>query len=250
MSYSLIKDHTTINYTKGNSGRKYIVLHYTGNSTDTARANTNYFRNTYRGASAHYFVDASTVYEVVDPDNTAWAVGRNFGGDLFGKCTNGNSISIEMCSTSGKISSGTFDNAVALTKYLMARYNIPADNVVRHYDVCAKHCPGWPGWLPNDQSIWKKFKAAVPAEEDPEPVPLPTVRGDLEEMQCTYTIDGGNTVYWFDGQRIHKLTHPDQLKVIRDIYKANTGHDMPSFKWKSSAPYYMRLEQAISLPAK
>lgn len=247
MSYSLISDHTTVNYTKGNTGRKYIVLHYTGNGTDTAKANANYFKSTYRGASAHYFVDASTVYEVVDPENTAWAVGRNFGGQLFGKCTNGNSISIEMCSTNGKISNGTFNNAVELTKKLMARYGIQAANVVRHWDVCAKRCPGWAGWLPGDESIWKKFKAALVA--DPEPAPLPT-SGGFDEMNCTYTIDGGSTVYWFDGQRIHKLTHPDQLKVIRDIYKANTGRDMPAFKWTSGAPYYMRLEQAISLPAK
>ena len=250
MSYSLIKDHTTVNYTKGNTGRKYIVIHYTGNNNDTARANANYFRSTYRGASAHYFVDSSTVYEVVDPANTAWAVGRNFGsGNLFGKCTNGNSISIEMCSILGKIGAGTYDNTIALTKTLMERYGIPQANVVRHWDVCTKRCPGWDGWLPGDESIWKKFKAALVVEEKQE-LPLPKIRGDLEEMQCTYTIDGGSTVYWFDGQRIHKLTHPDQLKVIRDIYKANTGNDMPSFKWKSGAPYYMRLEQAISLPAK
>lgn len=62
MSYTLIKDHTRVNYSSGNSGRKYIVIHYTGNTTDTAKANANYFRSVNRGASAHYFVDATTVY--------------------------------------------------------------------------------------------------------------------------------------------------------------------------------------------
>ena len=33
--------------------------------------------------------------------------------------------------------------------------------MVRHYDVCSKRCPGWSGWLPPDESIWKKFKAEV-----------------------------------------------------------------------------------------
>lgn len=57
MSYTLVKNLTTVNYTKGNSGRKYIVIHYTGNETDTAKANSSYFKSINRGASAHYFVD-------------------------------------------------------------------------------------------------------------------------------------------------------------------------------------------------
>ena len=162
MSYTLIKDHTRVNYSSGNSGRKYIVIHYTGNTTDTAKANANYFRSVNRGASAHYFVDATTVYQVVDPSNTAWAVGRNFGSNnLFGKCTNYNSISIEMCSTSGKISDATFNNTVELTKKLMKTYNISSSNVVRHYDVCSKRCPGWTGWIPSNETIWKKFKSRL-----------------------------------------------------------------------------------------
>lgn len=158
----ITKKHTLVNFTKGNSGRRYIVIHYTGNGTDTAVANANYFYNVNRGASAHYFVDANSIYEVVAPTDTAWAVGRNFGSNnLFGKCKNGNSISVEMCSTNGKISDATFNNTVELTKALMKKYNIPAANVVRHYDVCSKQCPGWTGWLPPNQSIWNKFKAKI-----------------------------------------------------------------------------------------
>ena len=75
MGYNYAIDHTRVNYTIGNSGRLYIVLHYTGNNTDTAKANANYFRDANRGASAHLFVDESDVYEVVSLNNTAWAVG-------------------------------------------------------------------------------------------------------------------------------------------------------------------------------
>ena len=117
MSYTLVKNLTTVNYTKGNSGRKYIVIHYTGNKTDSAKANSNYFKSINRGASAHYFVDKTTVYQVVDDNNMAWAVGRNYGSNnLFGKVTNANSISIEMCSTNGKIANETYKNTVELTK--------------------------------------------------------------------------------------------------------------------------------------
>ena len=136
MGYNYVTDHTNVNYTPGNSGRLYIVMHYTGNLTDTAKANANYFRDTKRGASAHLFVDESDVYEVVSLNDSAWAVGVDYGGSLFGLCTNYNSISIEMCSSGGKISDRTIDNAVSLTKSLMKRYGITTERVVRHWDVC------------------------------------------------------------------------------------------------------------------
>lgn len=41
MPYTLIKNLTTVNFTKGNKGRKYIVIHYTGNKTDTTTENAN-----------------------------------------------------------------------------------------------------------------------------------------------------------------------------------------------------------------
>lgn len=120
MAYNFIQNFTTVNFSKGNSGRKWIVIHYTGGKNDTAMANSNYFKNTNRGASAHYFVDEITVVQVVKDENTAWAVGRNYGSNnLFGKCTNNNSISIEMCSTGGKIADATYRNTVELTKSLM-----------------------------------------------------------------------------------------------------------------------------------
>jgi len=162
MTYQLIKDFTTINYTKGNKGRKYIVLHYTGNKTDTAKNNAGYFRSVNRSASAHYFVDKTTVYQVVAEENTAWAVGKNYGsGNLFGRVTNSNSLSIEMCSDNGKIAGETFANTVELTKALMKKYSVAGENVYRHYDVCSKQCPGWTGWAGSDTSLWKKFQSQI-----------------------------------------------------------------------------------------
>ena len=65
-------------------------------------------------------------------------------------------------------------------------------------------------------------------------------------MQCFYKIDGGEDVYYFDGQNIHILQHPDERTVLNDIYKANNGKDMPFFDWKSVAPWYRRLQAAIN----
>ena len=38
------------------------------------------------------------------------------------------------------------DNARKLVRYLMKTYGIPKENLIRHYDVSGKLCPGIPGW--------------------------------------------------------------------------------------------------------
>ncbi len=164
---NILKNITNINKTVlSGKVNKYITIHYTGNETDKAASNANYFKAVKRGASAHYFVDENNIYQVVEDKDAAWHVGVNYGkNNLFGKCTNRNSIGIEMCSTNGKIADKTFANTVELTKFLMKKYGIPAGNVVRHYDVCSKSCPGWKGWLPNDESLWKKFKSQLGEEK-------------------------------------------------------------------------------------
>lgn len=145
----------------------YIVLHYTGNQTDTAKANANYFYGGNRGASAHYFVDEKSIWQSVEDEQAAWHVGKNYGSNnLFGKCTNKNSIGIEMCSSRGVITTATINNAVLLVKYLMERYRVPADRVVRHWDVCTKRCPGWSGWLPPDENSWADFKRRIAANTE------------------------------------------------------------------------------------
>ena len=143
-----------------------IALHYTGNHTDTAKANANYFCEADRGASAHYFVDASSIYQVVEESNAAWAVGHKYGdARLWGRFTNQNTISIEMCSSGGRIADATMRNTADLVRALMAKYGLGLGSVVRHWDICAKRCPGWDGWLPDDESQWMRLKEMI-AEED------------------------------------------------------------------------------------
>lgn len=138
---------------------QYIVIHYTGNVTDTAINNAKYFQQS-RGASAHYFVDKTSIWQVVDDKDEAWAVGRNYGtNNLFGVVNNNNSISIEMCSDNFEIADSTFYNTLWLTKELMKMYDIPSENVHTHYEVCSKNCPGWSGWgAVNGDYNWKRFK--------------------------------------------------------------------------------------------
>ena len=138
---------------RGGNSIKYIVLHYTGNKGDTAKNNGTYFCGGDRNASAHYFVDDDEIVQVVEEYNSAWAVGDGKG--AYG-ITNQNSISIEMCcDKNGNITEKTEANTIELVKSLMNKYNVPINNVVRHYDASRKTCPNWSA---NNWSRWSNFK--------------------------------------------------------------------------------------------
>lgn len=145
---------------------RYLVYHYTGNDGDKAANNAKYFQNNIVKASAHYFVDDTTVWRSVPDLKVAWSVGgskyanadKTGGGTMYGIITNTNSISIEMCDTirNGvyQASESTLVNAAELGRELMEKYGIPIENVYRHFDVTGKHCPSY---LVNAQK-WAEFK--------------------------------------------------------------------------------------------
>ncbi len=149
----------------------YIVMHYTANKGDTAKANGNYFANNAdRKASAHYFVDETEVVQSVQDEDTAWHCGGSLqgsGGHTFhGICLNANSIGVEMCSDYKNeaylITDDTVSNTVELVKSLMAAYSINADHVIRHYDVTGKNCPA--PWVA-DESLFTAFQARLTETE-------------------------------------------------------------------------------------
>lgn len=165
-----------------NNQIKYLVFHYTAGSTSkpgSAKNTCKVFHE--RQASADFIVDdASMIQYNADPEKFyTWAVGdkgsKNKGGTFRGICYNRNSISIEMCSNLRKgadwktpnhngwyFTPETISNALKLGKILMKKYNISINNVLRHYDVTGKLCPGIPGWNlehgSNDESQWLWFK--------------------------------------------------------------------------------------------
>lgn len=67
-----------------------------------------------------------------------------------------------------------------------------------------------------------------------------------EEMKCLFTVEGKGAVFYFDGYKIITLGHPDELKIIQQIYKDNNGKDMPCYKWGPSAPWYARLMAVLN----
>ena len=182
----IIKKTSTHNTTAA-KGRtiKYLAIHYTAGVTSkkgSARNTASWFMNPASKGSADFIVDDVEIVQY-NPDPSSrycWAVGdkkytNHKGGSLYGIAKNSNTISIEICSSSkdGKVHDGNdsrwyftdaaVDRAVELAKYLMKKYNIPPERVVRHFDISGKWCPGIIGWNADsgDESKWKAFKARI-----------------------------------------------------------------------------------------
>ena len=149
------------NYQAGrNAPITYLVVHYTGNPNDTARNNCKYFQSANRKASAHFFVDEREIVQSVAVDDTAWAVGD--GNGKYG-ITNSNSLSIEMCNFLAW-NDAVVNRTIPLIRELRAKYNIPIERVVRHYDASRKLCPKP---LVSDNE-WQKFKSKITESEESE----------------------------------------------------------------------------------
>lgn len=217
-------------YTRVNMGGKnvpqWIVIHFVG-ASGQAKANANYFRNTYRASSAHYFVDPNRIIQVVPDNRQAWHIGD---GALSGRgqyngyhrygATNANSIGIEMCQDTSRgrnawewpIHEKTYEQTLLLTKHLQKKYNIPNERVIRHFDASGKSCPG--NWMANDWDKWKQFKADLAKTSDTgkaglasQTFPISKSKGSQGSM---YTIKVGDTLSKI--AKAHGVTVNDLVK--------------------------------------
>ncbi len=144
-----------------------IAVHYVGDPGSSAIANHNYFENlkdqipdstgkyclnkdgtylTYKGSkvavkyvSSHFLIGLQG--EII----------QNTPLDEWSYCTNqanGYSISIECChpDSTGKFNSATENALAELCAYLLEKFNLTADDIIRHYDVTGKQCPLY--WSP------------------------------------------------------------------------------------------------------
>lgn len=96
---------------------------------------------TYRQASWNYQIDHEKIYQSFDDTVYCWHAGGDYGKYL--PMGNSNSIGIEMCINED----GNYDGAMAhdakLVAYLLNKYNLKMENVVRHHDTSGKICPNY-----------------------------------------------------------------------------------------------------------
>ena len=158
------------NYQRGRAQPvSFLVYHYVG-ATGGGKANAKYYHSADGvGISAHYFVghasEGAEIWSSVPEADTAWHCGAKT--YKHRSCRNANSIGIEMCchqrpDGTWYIDEETMAAAAELGRDILARYAIPMDHVLRHYDVTGKLCP-----RPLiDEGAWADFKKRLEGEEE------------------------------------------------------------------------------------
>ena len=141
---------------------KKVVLHYVGNPKSSAMANRNYFENQKNGGryvSSHYIVGLEGEILRCVPENEVAYCSNS---------ANSYSISIECChpDATGKFTEETTNSAAELCAYLLKKYGLSVDDLIRHYDVTGKQCPLW--FVPTKyqseavaNARWSAFKQRV-----------------------------------------------------------------------------------------
>lgn len=129
-----------------------IVIHYTANPGTTAEQNRSYFQNlkdtgeTY--ASSHFVIGIDgEIVQCVPCNEIAYASNER----------NEDTIAIECCipDETGEFSEATYQSLVELVTWLMGRYDLGTDDVIRHYDVTGKECPKY---YVENKDAWVRFK--------------------------------------------------------------------------------------------
>lgn len=235
---------------------KYIVIHYTSNDGDKAINNAKYFSSKHIGASANYFVDDEGAVMAVPDNYVAWHCGdkiysnykKTGGAKFYKKCTNTNSIGIELCDTNkdGKVhaTDKTIANALELTKSLQKKYGIDNDHVIRHFDVSGKECPAY--WCYSDahDKAWKtEFhdKLGATKKVDTTPAKAPT------KTPAVVSPKRDTTSYYTKTKAVGSLDSVLKAAGVPDKYRGNVKNRTPLAKKNGIDGYKGTAGQNIKL---
>ena len=141
---------------------KGVVVHYTANPGTNALDNRNYFNSLSKAnkgktkaqstyASSHFIVGLDgEIVQCIPTNEISYASNDR----------NNDTISIECChpDATGKFNQQTYDSLVELTAYLMGRFQLTTDDVIRHYDVTGKKCPLY---YVEHEDAWQQFLTDV-----------------------------------------------------------------------------------------
>lgn len=137
------------------SGINGIVIHYTANPGSTAQENRDYFNGLQYSqeteASSNFVVGLDgEIIQCVPTWEVAYASNER----------NEDTVSIEVChpDETGKFTEDTYSSLVQLTAWLCVKFDLSADDVMRHYDVTGKICPKY---FVEDEKAWQDFKKNV-----------------------------------------------------------------------------------------
>ena len=149
--------------------KQYLAIHYLGVVGQSHELASD-------GTGAHYYIYwDGTIYQRCSHDAIVWAVGTaGYYTQKHPYARNANTISIELCckcdgdSTSADdpkwyFTEETQEACVWLVKKLRGELGIPAENVLRHYDIVNKVCPA--PYVHNNKYrtswTWSEFKSRI-----------------------------------------------------------------------------------------
>ena len=134
-----------------------IVIHYTANPGTTAKQNRDYFEGLSlsgeTSASSHFVIGIDgEIVQCIPCNEIAYASNDR----------NADTIAIECCipDETGRFTDATYDTLLHLTAWLIGRYDLTIDDVIRHYDVTGKDCPKY---YVENPSAWEQMKADISA---------------------------------------------------------------------------------------
>lgn len=215
-------------YMKGRLGKKveYIVVHYTADA-GSAWSNAEYARRGKDGdpriSSFHYVIDSSSIFQSVAELDTAWHSGND---DMSER-----SIGIEVCSLGEDFTPGEIARLSDLVQDIMARRDIPPENVIRHYDVVDrarygstsnphKTCPApyVPTWGDPDNVKWPKLHAQITGG---------VAGGEELPMEFIGRANPTDQLRYFCGLEYKDLKTQEQSQAIQDLYRQIHGSSIP-----------------------
>ena len=132
-----------------------IVIHYTANPGSSAQDNRDYFNGLQDShetkASSNFVVGLDgEIIQCVPTWEVAYASNdRNY-----------DSVSIEVChpDETGRFTEESYESLVQLTAWLCVKFDLTADDVIRHYDVTGKDCPKY---FVEHEDVWEDFRENV-----------------------------------------------------------------------------------------
>ena len=146
--WNVIKKPIAVNYGKNEGAPRFVVVHDTANTSKSAdaMAHRRYFGDKSAKASYNFIADDKMILECVTPPDAAWhaGVGKSgkYGDGKVSEITNYNSIGVAYCVNKGADIRKAARNCAIAAAHACVEYDIPLENVVRHYDVTGKLCPG------------------------------------------------------------------------------------------------------------
>ena len=174
MQYKIINAISFASVPLRGNKKQYLAIHYLGVVGQSRELASD-------GTGAHYYIYwDGTIYQRCSHDAIVWAVGTaGYYTQKHPYARNANTISIELCckcdgdSTSADdqkwyFTEETQEACVWLVKKLRKELGIPAENVLRHYDIVNKVCPA--PYVHNNKYrtswTWSEFKRRISDASD------------------------------------------------------------------------------------